>query len=1099
MQNFDYLKDITELRDLYSYCAAAEATQKTDHDACALNCRRALEWMVRTIYTLKHLRIPERANLLELMSGEPFIQFIDDDRLLMAAHYIRKVGNLSAHAGGVKGGQAYFSLLNLYNFIGGVLLKLGVLEFLAPFDRTLIPDVPPLHKVPSAKIEPAPVKFLTSIPEEKLQKPVPAELPASEYTEEQTRKLFIDLMLEEAGWKVLEKKHAIVPGKACIETKVTGMPSESGDGYVDYVLFGDDGRPLALVEAKKTSVSIEAGRQQAKLYADCLENEYGIRPVIYLSNGFHTEIIDGLGYPSRDIYGFHTQADLVQLIAKRGRGGITDVKVREDITDRYYQKEAIHAVCHHFNNMHRRALVVMATGTGKTRVSISLTELLMRNGWARNILFLADRKALVKQAHRSFTRFLGNSVPMTILNEHKRIDHSARITFSTYQTMIRYIDAKEKPFSVGAFDLVIVDEAHRSIFGKYEAILDYYDSLIVGLTATPKESVDKSTFDVFGLEDGHPNYDYPLSKATREKNLVPPRWISCSTDFLKKGIKFNDLSEENKAQLDRVWDYEEIDPGRDIESDELLSYIFNEDTIDKVLRHLMERGHKVQGGEQIGKTIIFAHNHDHATNIVKRFHALYPHLGDDFCALIDDKVKYAQSLIDRFSAADKLPQIAVSVDMMDTGIDVPEVQNLVFFKRIRSKIKFWQMVGRGTRKCENVSGDGVDKKDFLVFDWCGNIEYFSEMPSKEPEQQQSLSSRIFKVRTSLVAALQEPEQKEKPGAEEIAENIKKTLVSQVKAIDNHKIGIRKNWEFVNRFCQEESWDHISLLDESDLHNFVAPHVDTQTRGYTALKWDILIYKQMLSRAREDAPPSLLAERKMCSIAKALLHKLNIPQVAAKRQLLEEISHQENLHNANLERLEYIRTELGDIVRYLGNDSQQIFILNIEDVLNESTEVEGPEVPVSYEQRIMDWLQENRELPVIQKLKNLEQLDHADIIQLETICWRDLGTREEYQEYIHRCGNLYGESVAAFIRSVTGIDQLIAIQRYSEFLSDIALNPAQEQYLRAIISYVSTNGDIEFRTLVTVPPFRGVDWTTTFGPAFNGFTSFVDNLHQVIVA
>ena len=506
MQNFDYLKDITELRDLYIYCAAAEATQQSDYDACALNCRRALEWMVKAIYQLKHLQIPERATLLGLMSGEPFTEFIADERLMMAAHWVRKVGNLSAHAGGVKGGQAYFSLLNLYNFIGGVLLKLGIIPSLAPFDRTLIPGTPALHVKPQEKVAPAPVSFIKSVPEEKVKKPEPVIVPPSGYTEAQTRKLFIDLLLQEAGWKVQEQEGTIVPGTACIEIPVTGMPSESGIGRVDYVLYGADSRPLAIVEAKKTSVSIEAGKQQAKLYADCLEREFGYRPVIFITNGFHTQIIDDLGYPARDVFGIHNAEDLLLLIQRKGRSGITDIKVREDITDRYYQKEAIHAVCSHFNDLHRRALIVMATGTGKTRVAISLTEVLMRNNWAKNILFLADRTALVNQAKKSFSKLLP-SVPMTALNEEIKPDLNARITFSTYQTMIRYIDREDKPFSVGHFDLIIIDEAHRSIFGKYETILDYFDGLFVGLTATPRESVEKSTFDLFQLEDGHPNYD----------------------------------------------------------------------------------------------------------------------------------------------------------------------------------------------------------------------------------------------------------------------------------------------------------------------------------------------------------------------------------------------------------------------------------------------------------------------------------------------------------------------------------------------------------------------------------------------------------------
>lgn len=1098
MQNFDYLKDITELRDLYIYCAAAEATQKSDYDSCALNCRRALEWMVKTIYQLKHLAIPERATLLGLMSGEPFTEFIADERLMMAAHWVRKVGNLAAHEGGVKGGQAYFSLLNLYNFIGGVLLKLGVIPSLAPFDRSLIPGEPAIHIRPQEKVTPAPVSFIRSVPEEKIKKPEPVVVPSTGYTEAQTRKLFIDLLLQEAGWKVQEQEGAIVPGTACIEIPVTGMPSESGKGYVDYVLFGADSRPLAIVEAKKTSVSIEAGKQQAKLYADCLEHEYGVRPVIFITNGFHTQIIDDLGYPARDVYGIHNAEDLLLMIQRKDRPGITDMKVREDITDRYYQKEAIHAVCSHFNDRHRRALIVMATGTGKTRVSISVTEILMRNNWAKNILFLADRKALVNQAKKSFSKLLP-SVPMTALNEERRPDLNARITFSTYQTMIRYIDREDKPFSVGHFDLIIVDEAHRSIFGKYESILDYFDGLFVGLTATPRESVEKSTYDLFGLEDRHPNYDYDLGKAIKDGYLVPPRWFSCSTAFLKDGIKFNQLTAVQKAELERVWEYENIDPGRDIESPELLSYIFNKDTIDKVLEHLMVYGQKIEGGEKLGKTIIFAANHDHATLIVERFHALYPKLGEDFCVLIDNQVKYGQTIIDRFSTPDKMPQIAVSVDMLDTGIDVPEVVNLVFFKKIRSKIKFWQMVGRGTRLCPNVSGDGEDKKDFYLFDWLGNIEYFAYMAEKEPEPRQSLSSRLFTVKTELVATLQEPVHQDKPGVKEITQNIKDSLAEQVQALGDEQIGVRKNWELVDRFRKQETWNYLSAIDSADLTRFVAPMVNTEVRDIAALKFDLLMYLQMIALVQEGARPATKAQRKVVAIAQALLQKTNIPEVAAKRDLLVALTNIDTLRNADLARLQEIQTQIRDIVHYLAGERQQIFVLNIEDVLNQSQEEEGPQPVASYYQRIMDWLQENRNLPVLQKLRNIEPLTHADIIQLETICWRDLGTREEYQEYVRSCRMICGDQVAIFIRSLFGIDRIKAYQRYSDFLTTTALNPAQEQYLNAIVEYVSRNGDITTNTLVNESSFLPFQWQRVFGPEMVNLGRYVNNFHDVIVA
>ena len=703
MRNFDYLKDIEQLHDLYIFCQAAESSVNTDKDGCALNCRRGLEWMVKTIYTLKDIRIPERASLYELMSGEPFSSFVNDDRLMMAAHYIRKVGNLAAHDGGVTGGQAYFCVLNLYKFIGGVLLKLRVLSSLAPFDRELLNQAPEIHVAPREEVPAAPAAFVESVPVDVVESPAPAPMIADDYTEAETRRLFIDLLIRESGWEIVEQKHLVVPGKACIEIELPGMPNEGGVGYADYVLYAPDGKPLAVIEAKKTTVDIEAGKQQAKLYADCLETQHGVRPVIYVTNGFTTQIIDGLGYPARRVFGILTQDDLQLVLQRRGRGAMRDLRIKDEITNRYYQTEAIHAVCNHFNDFHRRALLVMATGTGKTRVAISLCDVLMRNAWAKNILFLADRTALVNQAKKNFAKLLPNAT-VSVLNEEREPDLNARITFSTYQTMINYIDAPKKVFSVGRFDLIIIDEAHRSVFGKYTAILDYFEGLIVGLTATPREDVDRSTYDLFGLEGGVPNYSYSMEQAVDDKYLVPPLWISRATKRLKEGIKYDELTPGEQQQMDTVWEYERrkgilAEDHRDVATNELFTYIFNIDTVDKVLRNLMETGYRIDAGEKLGKSIIFAANHDHAVLIVERFHALWPELGDDFCVLIDNQVRYAQNLIDRFSSPDKFPQVAVSVDMLDTGIDVPEVLNLVFFKKVRSKIKFWQMVGRGTRLC----------------------------------------------------------------------------------------------------------------------------------------------------------------------------------------------------------------------------------------------------------------------------------------------------------------------------------------------------------------------------------------------------------------
>ncbi len=707
MRNFDYLQDFEELKDLYGFCSAAEDTQQTHYDICALNGRRALEWIVKAIYTLKGIRLDERTSLMELMTSEPFTQFVgDNDKLLMAAHYVRKIGNKAAHEGGVKGGEAYFTLLNIYNVVGGILLKLRVISSLEPFRKELVPKSVTLTVVPPKATPSVKEDFVESVAKEAVE--APQDITGKvDYNEAETRKLFIDLLLEEARWEVLDKEGTIAPSKACIEIEVTGMPNSTGVGYVDYVLFGADGRPLAVVEAKRTTASQEKGRKQAILYADCLEKRYGVRPVIYYTNGFNTQIIDGLGYPARRVQGFHTEADLMVLLQRRGRNGIADFSIKNEITDREYQKRAIKNMCEHFNAMHRRGLIVMATGTGKTRVAISLCDVLMRNSWAKNILLLADRTALVKQAHKNFTKLLPSATTARQDDSkptEKESAMKARILFSTYQTMINYIDTEKKDFSIGRFDLIVIDEVHRSIFGKYTSILSYFDALMVGLTATPREDDDKDTYELFGCESGEPNFEYLLSEAVADGYLVDKVVLSRTTGISKNGIRYDKLSKQEREQMESIWKYEKAkldipddeDYSRDIESNEIFSYIYNVDTVNKVLVDLMENGLKINGGDTIGKTIIFAHRHKHAELIVEQFKKLYPSLGDEFCQLIDNQVNYAQSIIDSFEVRGKMPMIAVSVDMLDTGIDVPDILNLVFFKQVHSKIKFLQMIGEET-------------------------------------------------------------------------------------------------------------------------------------------------------------------------------------------------------------------------------------------------------------------------------------------------------------------------------------------------------------------------------------------------------------------
>ena len=537
-------------------------------------------------------------------------------------------------------------------------------------------------------------------------------------TEAQTRARYIDTMLLDAGWvKGVDWQE---------EVELAGMPNQAQVGFADYVLYGDDGKALAVVEAKRTSVDVAKGRQQAKLYADLLERQYGRRPVVFLSNGFETRMEDGQ-YPERKVAAIYSKRDLEKLFnLRRIRTSLANVSVREDIAGRYYQKGAVRAVCDSLDRKNRRrALLVMATGSGKTRTVIALVDILLRHNWVKNVLFLADRNSLVTQAKRSFVNLLEN-LSVTNLCEEKD-NFAARCVFSTYQTMMNCIDTVadetgKKLFTCGHFDLLICDEAHRSIYNKYQDIFTYFDAPLVGLTATPKDEIDKNTYEVFQLENGVPTYGYDLAQAVQDGYLVDYRVAETKLKFLEEGIAYDDLPPEEQAAYEETFLDENGDWPDRIGAGKLNEVVFNEDTIRLVLHVLMTEGLRVNYGETLGKTILFAKNHAHAEKILQIFGEEYPHL-PGYAKVIDNYMTYAQSAIDEFSEADKLPRIAISVDMLDTGIDVPEILNLVFFKPVMSKAKFWQMIGRGTRLCPGLL-DGEDKTGFRIFDFCGNFAFF---------------------------------------------------------------------------------------------------------------------------------------------------------------------------------------------------------------------------------------------------------------------------------------------------------------------------------------------------------------------------------------
>ncbi|MBD5238701.1 MAG: DEAD/DEAH box helicase family protein [Bacteroidales bacterium] len=1109
MMNFDYLKDIPEVATLYRYCEAAERNQYADPEVSALNARRALEWIARAILTLKHEALPERCSLFDMVTSGGFTEFVNDEQLLRAVHYIRKIGNTGAHVGGVTRRESFFAVLNLYNFIGAVMLKLRVIESLEPFDKELLPQAPSLS-IPTAEVNPATAKDFTERVEPEAVASASEVTPAITWdniSEAETRRRFIDLMLKEAGWEVLETEGDIQPGKAAIEVKVEGMPNNEGVGYADYVMFGPDRKPLAVVEAKRTSVNPVAGEHQAELYAAALEKKYGVCPVIYLTNGFKHYVIDRLGFPKREIAAFHSLEDLQVLHHRQGQADITDMQVKAEISGRYYQIAGIHALCDHFNRKHRKGLLVMATGTGKTRTAISLVELLMRSGRVKNVLFLADRTSLVKQARREFAKHLPNTECSDLTaTEHNK---NARILFSTYQTMINYVDAEEKPFSVGRFDLIIVDEAHRSIFDKFKAIFRYFDAMLVGLTATPRDQVNRSTYDIFELEQGEPNYAYEYQTAVDDGFLCPYRGLRYESEVLTNGIRYDELTAEEREQMEQIWEWEAlqdaIDPEkepepRDISNSEIFKYVYNTSTIDNMLNELMAKGLMIESGEKIGKTIIFAMNREHAEKIVSRFNLLFPHLGPDFCKQIDYSIKYAQDLIEKFEVRGGLPQVVVSVDMLDTGIDVPDVLNLVFFKRVRSRIKFWQMIGRGTRLSADIFGPGKDKEEFYIFDWCGNFDYFGENPQGiEPVRTQSLTERLFGLRADIALLLQGAQyQEEGRWEKEWHDELKELLQGQLLRLNDSHISVREHWETVAYYRNRANWQVLTAVGVDDMKREIGPLLPTQGGNEAALKFDMLALYVQLSLL-DDTFDAARYEGKITLIAGALKQLGTVPQVMTKIDVINEVLTPNFWENKSLPAIERMRLELRDLLQFLSGNSSRTFDVNIDDESTFKGEAGEINSTMTYRQKVLDFLAEHREMPVLRKIQNIEQLTSDDVDALERIFWEELGTKADYERFLKREQLDENIPIGGFIRKLQGVDRTKAIDIFAKFISVNQLTAEQEEYLEGILNYVCQNGDIEVEVLLTESPFDDADEEDIFPGKFHKVGEFVSLLHKSIVA
>ena len=613
MSNFDFILKNEIFKTFAEASVEAEKSIAVANVSCTILCRRALELAVKWIYANdRELVLPYQNNLSSLVYDINFKSMINE-KVFNGMTYIIKLGNFSVHSNKkVTRKEAVLCLKYLFDFMDWIAYYYDSNYVETKFDEGKLPaessanlkkeereELENKLAEKDEKIE----KILKENEElrEKLTKQRTSKKTAynfkvSDISEFETRKQFIDLDLKIAGWDSTNIRE---------EVEVKGMPNTQEKGHVDYVLYGENGKPLAVVEAKRTSKDAKIGQQQAKLYADCLEKEYAQRPIIYYTNGKEIYMWDDVSYPERKVSGFYTQDELQLLIRRRdSKENLEHIYIVNNIANRPYQLEAVKKVCESFEQKHRRALVVMATGTGKTRTAISLVDVLTSKNWVQNVLFLADRTELVKQAEKNFKKLLPDMSCCNLISSKDGNPEESRIIFSTYQTMINCIDKMKSKngitlFTPGHFDLIIIDEAHRSIYKKYQAIFEYFDGLLVGLTATPRDDVDKNTYKFFQLENNVPTFVYEYDEAVRQKYLVDYHTISTTTKFIERGIKYSELKEEDREEYENL--FEEGEVQEEISSNAINSWLFNRDTIKIILETVMQKGLKVEGGDKLRK------------------------------------------------------------------------------------------------------------------------------------------------------------------------------------------------------------------------------------------------------------------------------------------------------------------------------------------------------------------------------------------------------------------------------------------------------------------------------------------------------------------
>lgn len=1082
--NFELIREHNE--KLATLGTLAENILHLDPGSAVTRLRGFAEEVTKEIYSIDGLARPPQASFMDLLKNDAFID-CTESRLRDQLHFLRIEGNDTAHGGDGTVRKAYAALgtahsLSQYlaiNYYGFQVSELTELQYPEPpanialtqsqLDKVIADNEQKqqalLQELERERQKREQAETKAKLTEEQLtQLKIQAKSRSQhtanslEWDENKTRQLLIDTQLAQAGWNVSNSE------QVGIEIEVAHQPTKSGLGYVDYVLWDDDGTPLAVVEAKRSREHMQKGREQARYYAEGLAKQHNCStPIVFYTNGYEVCIWDTKQYNTyRQIFGFYSKESLkfLQYQHNHKEPNLELLNPHTDIAGRPYQMEAIKSVTNRFQNQRRKALIVQATGTGKTRVSIALVELLLRSRWVKRVLFLCDRKELRRQANDAFKEHLP-SEPRCVIGEKNQVDQSARIFVSTYPGMMN----RFSQLDVGFFDLIIADESHRSIYNRYRDIFDYFDAMQVGLTATPVKFIARNTFDLFGCENGDPTFNFDLAEAISHEPrfLNPFRVKEFTTEFLRDGIHYSKLTPEQQAQLEEDLG-EEAAQNTTIKGKDIGKKIFSVETDSAILENLIENGIKDATNSLVGKTIIFAQNQAHAEQLEKLFSEnLYPQYGSKVCKVIHNAVDRPEARIDEFKNPNSDFRIAISVDMMDTGIDVPEVVNLVFARPVKSWVKFWQMIGRGTRLCPNLFGLGKDKQEFLIFDHYGNFEYFEEgYVEADTSVSRSLLQSVFEARLAL---MEEAQKKADVKAFELA-------CAQMKAdicdLPDGAIAVRRELRTVKQLQETEMLLEMNSTTKHLLESKIAPLMGLRTlKDKDASMLDRLIAQiETVYLTGSGDIENLKGEL----ISRLQNLAVTINEVRKQGDEIEKVKTQAYWDNLSLDQLEETRINLRAIMKFKKTESTpysyiQTTTAEDNDVrVNERVVIIGDDnEAMTYRHRlkaILESMLANN--PVLQKIHNNQAVTEQELKSLtSTILTQHPGVDA------NALNAFYGrtpEQLSQTLLQLVGLDAELVNQRFTDFMQNNQLTYQQTQFLNQLKSFICRNGRIKITDL-----------------------------------